>query len=157
MKRNPNLVNNVKNLSSLLKELINDSLLIISVTLKEARFICQMFQSFPISRYNHIYLQLKASINAIENNDVEELNVLQKEVIVNCDELLNCLTVNNGEIGCTMANVLLEIKCLSELILRSNLKSEIDIDYERSIGLSNIRRLHLSKSIDKLESYSLQF
>lgn len=156
MNRTANLEKKMVGLTDLLRELIQDSLTTVSVTRKEARMFCQSFQNFPISKYNQIYLQLKASIDCIDSNEIDELNELQKSVILNCEELLNALTVGNGRSGCTMANVLFEVKCMATLIIRQNLKFGFDIDYERSIGLSKIRRLHFLESEDPIESYSLQ-
>jgi len=157
MKRTANLEKKMAALTDLLRELVQDSLTTVSVTRKDARIFCQTFQNFPISKYNQIYLQLKASLDCIDSFHIKELNQLQNELILNCNELLNALTVGNGRSGCTMANILLEVRCMSELIIRQNLKSGLDLDYERSIGLSKIRRLHFSESLEQTEGYSIQF
>lgn len=157
MNRTSKLEKKLYGLTDLLKELVQDSLTTVSVTRKEARIFCQTFQNFPISKYNQIYLQLKASLECVESNQIDELNQLQNELIVNCNELLNALTVGCGKSGCTMAHVLCEVKCAAELVIRQNLKSGFDLDYERSIGLSKIRRLHLSESLEQTEGYFIQF
>jgi hypothetical protein len=137
--------------------MIQDSLTTISVTRKEAAMFCQFIQNFPLKKYNHIYLQLKAASVCVERQQFDELNLLLNEVIVNCNELLNALTVVNGRTGGTMTNVLCEVRMCAVLIIRNISKSDEDLDYERSIGLSKIRRLHLSETSTDWESYFLQF
>lgn len=157
MNSRTNLVKKMDGLQDLLKELVQDSLTTVSITRKEAAMFCQIFQNFPLKRYNHIYLQLKAASVCVESQQFDELNLLLNEVVVNCNELLNALTVGNGRTGVTMTNVLCEVRMCAVLIIRNISKSTLDMDYERSIGLSKIRRLHLSETLTDWESYFLPF